>query len=207
MALYTVSPGDIAMLTMVGRLDAQVIMNTFHYKAGTITWVPDGPNEVLKLCQKVGDLIWTPFWKPRVTNNYSLLYIQGQIIYPTRRVYLRQAYNEAGTLVSTALPSFNTASITRYGSIAGRGRSASLQISGITSAQVLGSELNDAAMADFQEIADMLPVNQQDSEGTPDAWLPVNWTVAKAGENNPIRGATVHREVRTEKRRVVGQGI
>lgn len=207
MALYAIANGDICLVTWFGKLDGQVIMNTFHYKNTFVTGAADGPAELTSLMNKIKANIWTAEWKGRVSVNYQLQVIQAQIIYPTRRVYSRLNVNEDGTQVTTALPSFNQACITRYGSIAGRGRSASLQIAGLVTSQVTGSEINDASMPNFQDIADAVASNQQDLDGNPDAWTPINWTLGHAAQSNFVRGCTVHRQVRTEKRRVVGQGI
>lgn len=210
MPLYALSVGDIALVTFRGRLFGQTVLNTFHYR-----WMnefgtdpTDGPAQVLKLAQRAEDKLWLTHMKAFLRPDYQLDSIQTQVVYPTRRVFELYSVLEQGTnAVGPTLPPANTAVISRYGSLAGRGRTASLQLSGISTNDVLSGNLTDAAFLTLHGIANDVGDGLKAVEDVDDAWLPINWSRVSPASLNYIRSADGQRSVRTQKRRVVGRGI
>lgn len=209
MALYQVNNGDVCLITVFGRLFGQTVMNTFHYKylpSGGQS-MPDGPAAVRYLCTMFRQHVWAGGWSACVSDSYFYDKTQGQIIYPSRRVYEVVQVSEVGQRAGEPLPPANSACLTRVGSIPGRGRSASLQVAGMINTDSQAGVWTNAAILLLNGLANAIPFKLPADEIETEAWEPVNWSVAKAAETNVVRYADPQRSVRTEKRRVVGRGI
>jgi len=207
MALYAISPGDKITLKFVSSYLAQTILYNFSFNAGTVPAGSDGPACVRDLASTFKNNIWNSILQAACNPAFHFLYIQGQVVYPTPRVYERVIVAEDGTYsTSTDLPANVAATISRSGTQAGRGKNSSLHLSGLAAEMLSGGNWTGAAVTLFNAVANIMPMDQV---GTlyANTYNPIIWTKADLASNNVIRSAEANNVPRTMHRRTQGLGV
>jgi len=201
-----VSIDDVIEVRLNQRLASQRIMTILHYACtagggidmGTLftslhTQMTDpvlGPANLLTQCQ---------------SDSVTSLWIDYQVIKPTRQVYVRKTWSTFGNIANDALPPGNSVAVTKQGTIAGKGLTGHVLFAGAPTNKVTdGNLVGTYRTTEVQAFADTLPV----VFNTGSTLLkPIIGTTKWFGAYNFIESAFGEMTVRTMSRRVVGRGI
>jgi len=200
-----VSIDDVIEVRLNQRLASQRIMTILHYACtagggidmGTLftslhTQMTDpvlGPANLLTQCQ---------------SDSVTSLWIDYQVIKPTRQVYVRKTWSTFGNIANDALPPGNSVAVTKQGTIAGKGLTGHVLFAGAPTNKVTdGNLVGTYRTTEVQAFADTLPVLQ--TAGT-QTMTPIISLGKYFGEYNKVVAAFGETAVRTMKRRVVGRG-
>lgn len=202
---YTVFNGAICQVTVLQRLDAQVLLNIFHYQVEGVAAPVDGIATIDTL-NTAFNALGGPFDKMTIVQSTDVAYqaILYQWIFPTRYAYIAyEPLTDGGVRIGSALPANVAASLNRQTDEAGPHERGSLHVSGISKTEVTGASIAQAYQADLQELLNVTLESYDLAEGLLKPVLfnrdtPLN-------SKRPTHG-TVQPYTRVLRRRTVGVG-
>ena len=197
---------EIVEVTLVQRMDAQMILNTLHYKvadAGT-----DGT------IQGLAEQLWSEYtilnglqdrMRQNQTKEIEYLGMRAQVIYPARKVYwfVRATTAYQPTNADQALPSNVTAVITKRTDTVGKKQHGDFFIAGLAADSVKDSLWKSGTLDELEAIGDKLV---EDVNTLACRLIPIIYHPGTGPHDNSIMQCYPQPECRVLRRRTVGRG-
>lgn len=132
--MYTIQEGAIIEARIKYRMNGQLLMNVFHYKATAAGVADAGRSELLNFAQSFNEDPngWVVKWSDSATIKCECLQVEAQMIYPARYPYEVTVVNVLGAGAETILPQNVQLSITKVGTAATRRGIGRIEVPGAT---------------------------------------------------------------------------
>lgn len=205
---YPLTGPQLFEVQIVGTLHQQTTRNVFHYAKTDSSSLTDGDSEVGALLTSFKNTVFT-FFQAVTSQEWSLKWLQGQIVKPSRYVpkYM-QVVPASGLVTGECLPSGCSVIIATASEYAGRAHQGRKYIPGIPVAWELNSTINPVNMTGYSALATQM---KEQLTGTTTAWSP--WIGLKPSSldsvyNNGyiIRTTLAKQIIRYQRRREVAVG-
>jgi hypothetical protein len=201
---------DVVEATFVGSFQGSTILNVWHFNAQLDVALVDSGAWFDGLLNALQQDYWqgAGMMKSLVSTDYTLLEIRAQVVWPTRRFYLKKAINEQGTKIGAAMPSDTHLEVALRTNAVGRGKTGNKKFTGLVAAEFLGPVWLPATVAAWQAFGDeMLFTIQPLIADANKVAVPIVWSRKRSADRRNIIATTAREEVRVEPSRRLFQGI
>lgn len=204
MPSYDLDVGDVIEVIVRQELDAQTVLNTFHYVCTGET--DEGAAALYELATTVNETIFSAI-QTFQSENILFKGTSAQKIWPTRFIpslSLDDA-NPTGSVTTESLPTTVAAVLRRRSFDAskhGRGR---IFIAGLPITAVVGSQLTPTVYDEVNSVG--VPLIQPITTGGAVEFIPVLYDRNAPGAVIPIQSAVADPILRVQRRREVGVGF
>lgn len=202
--VFNLTTGDIVQITWFGQMNNQAIIYTTNYRYSAPAPNPDGSAVLRNAISSHITNLWTARLKAMVSEAYSLREIRGQKVASAREPYVSEPVIETGSVIGDNFPQNVAFTLTFQSAVVGRGNAGSKHIVGGPPADVEEGKITDAALGDWNDLADTWasPITMAgDQVLTPGSVNPVTFNF------KPFFAGHCQQTVRVERRRTVGLGI
>lgn len=209
MPLAPLQVGNVIQTIHYYSVDDQTCMNVMYYVIEDLPTVgAEDYTEGLRAWNQVliddaADLVQG--WRGMSTTDCTSRFLQSQRISPARGPYVRTITGLAGTRTAPNAPSAVALSLSKRTEAVGRGRTGHMQLGGLDAAWMSNGRWSEDAMEGAQTMATSM--EQLKSWLTDGTMYPVVWSNTGSGSFEYITSIVPHDEIRTMRRRAVGQGI
>lgn len=202
--MYVIPAGSIAEYTILGVLDGQVTMTTFHYQLASTQ--ADGRQALIDGMTDFEAFVLEAY-RPRASNEWQNLEMKAQWVYPERyQPVIVIPADQTGGQAGAACPSGVAVVSRRKGEIASRKAQGRVYWPGIPFVDVVDSQMSDAWMDTYaDQVANALIgyLNLPDTT----QMFPVIWNFPNATEPHVVASVSTDRVLRYQRRRELRVGI
>lgn len=204
---YTIPPGAIAAVTLLGKHENQQVMNVFHYKVMPVAPITDGRaylDSFLTLLNTDANLVTA--WKNCLSEKCVALQLRGQWIVPQRYAVIdRETAPGEGTVAGNAYPVNTSCSITRRTDMAGRREVGTIHVPAVPESFLLNGNITEAGVTAYNllGVESIRRITDPETDGE---WIPIHYGRSNPAEPNEITGYVLQPTARVMRRRTVGLG-
>lgn len=201
----TIPAGAVIEISLLGRLNAQRVLNVFHYAISAE--VPSAQYVAFMdgLQTNFEDVVAAPLLVV-LSSQYMLEAIRLQVVWPTRLAYREYSVMTAGAKPGVALPANSSVSVQLRTETAGKGGVGRKQVSGLPAGGVTEGELNGNGMTEMVTATSAWDADLDLAGPYTGDIVPIVWTRGTGINTKRINQVIVKSEVRTQRTRTVGKG-